>query len=114
MRTCSAPSSASEYTATVESPMRRAVRMMRQAISPRLAIRIFLNTVWQPSAPQAPNNARSRRRPGSIVVTAWAADEWVPACAGNWGKREGASQRDVVVLFPRIFELLAAQHVEGA
>src|ERR1700692_3469532 len=35
--------SASEKTATVLIPMRRAVLMMRQAISPRLAIRIVLN-----------------------------------------------------------------------
>ena len=41
--TWSASRSASEWTATVAMPMRRAVRMMRQAISPRLAIRIFLN-----------------------------------------------------------------------
>src|SRR5258706_14689285 len=36
--------SASEYTATVAMPMRRAVRVTRQAISPRLAIRILANT----------------------------------------------------------------------
>src|SRR5579872_5034366 len=36
--TCNASASASEYTATVAIPMRRAVRTMRQAISPRLAI----------------------------------------------------------------------------
>src|SRR5258706_13890294 len=42
-RTCRASRSASEYTATVAIPIARAVRMMRQAISPRLAIRIFLN-----------------------------------------------------------------------
>src|SRR3954453_11965468 len=41
--TCSASRSASEKTATVLIPMRRAVLMMRQAISPRLAIRIFWN-----------------------------------------------------------------------
>ena len=41
--TCSASLSASEKTATVLMPMRRAVLMMRQAISPRLAIRILLN-----------------------------------------------------------------------
>src|SRR5512133_2213687 len=41
MRTCSAPRSASEYTATVRRPSRRAVRMTRQAISPRLAIRML-------------------------------------------------------------------------
>ena len=35
--------SASEYTATVWMPILRAVAMTRQAISPRLAISIFLN-----------------------------------------------------------------------
>jgi hypothetical protein len=37
--------SASEYTATVAMPIFFAVLMTRQAISPRLAIRIFLNMV---------------------------------------------------------------------
>src|SRR6266571_6997984 len=37
-------SSACEYTATVAMPMRRAVLVTRQAISPRLAIRILANT----------------------------------------------------------------------
>jgi hypothetical protein len=41
--TCIASLSASEYTATVLMPILRAVLMTRQAISPRLAIRIFLN-----------------------------------------------------------------------
>src|SRR5205814_3626422 len=41
--TCKAPTSASEYTATVRTPIRRAVRATRQAISPRLAIRILSN-----------------------------------------------------------------------
>src|SRR3954463_15275132 len=41
--TCRAFLSASEYTATVAMPILRAVLMTRQAISPRLAIRIFLN-----------------------------------------------------------------------
>src|SRR5712692_2367731 len=36
--------SASEYTATVAMPMRRAVLATRAAISPRLAIRILANT----------------------------------------------------------------------
>src|SRR2546421_1859368 len=36
--------SASEYTATVAMPMRRAVLVTRQAISPRLAIRILAKT----------------------------------------------------------------------
>src|SRR6185312_11740041 len=68
MATCIDLASASEYTATVAIPMRRAVRMTRQAISPRLAIRIFLNI----------------------------------------------SQRDVVVLLPRVRELLVAQHPQRA
>src|SRR5579863_5293957 len=50
-------------------PMRLAVRITRQAISPRLAIRSFLNMA-----------------PGE------------------------ASQRDVIVLLPRVGELLVAQH----
>src|SRR5665811_781317 len=41
--TCRASLSASEKTATVSIPMRRAVLMIRQAISPRLAIRMRLN-----------------------------------------------------------------------
>src|SRR6187402_625021 len=42
-RTWLACASASEYTATVRIAMRRAVAATRQAISPRLAMRIFLN-----------------------------------------------------------------------
>ena len=41
--TCLALASASEYTATVFTPKHLAVAATRQAISPRLAIRIFLN-----------------------------------------------------------------------
>ncbi len=49
MRTCNASSSASEWTATVAIPMRRAVRMTRHAISPRLAISILENTRAAPA-----------------------------------------------------------------
>ena len=42
-RTCSASASASEWTATVRMPSSRQARMTRRAISPRLAMRIFLN-----------------------------------------------------------------------
>src|SRR6266542_3947439 len=42
-RTCSDSRSASEYTATVWTPSSRHARITRSAISPRLAIRIFLN-----------------------------------------------------------------------
>src|SRR6516165_4831778 len=37
------PASASEYTATVRTPSRRAVIATRHAISPRFAIRILVN-----------------------------------------------------------------------
>src|SRR6185436_985187 len=43
--TCRASRSASEYTATVRMPMSRAAVMTRQAISPRLAMRILRNTL---------------------------------------------------------------------
>src|SRR6476469_3885849 len=43
-RTWSDSRSASEYTATVSSPSSRQARMTRKAISPRLAMRTFLNT----------------------------------------------------------------------
>src|SRR5207249_9765807 len=42
-RTCSEFSSASEYTATVLIPRSRQATITRRAISPRIAIRIFLN-----------------------------------------------------------------------
>src|SRR6188768_282269 len=45
-RTWLALASASEYTATVRMAMRRAVAATRQAISPRFAMRIFLNIRW--------------------------------------------------------------------
>src|SRR5881296_2298672 len=41
--TCSESASAVEYTATVWMPSSRQAQMIRSAISPRLAIRIFLN-----------------------------------------------------------------------
>src|SRR6056297_1168480 len=43
MRTCMASASAVECTATVCTPISRAARMTRSAISPRLAMRILLN-----------------------------------------------------------------------
>lgn len=45
IRTCNASRSASENTATDCKPSRCAVRITRQAISPRLAIRILLNVM---------------------------------------------------------------------
>src|SRR2546428_1010161 len=52
--TCRESASAVEYTATVWMPSSRQAQMMRRAISPRLAIRIFLNMEWE--------GARSCRR----------------------------------------------------
>src|SRR5262249_50901960 len=43
-RTCMAPMSASECTATVEMPISLHARWTRRAISPRLAMRILSNT----------------------------------------------------------------------
>ena len=43
-RTWRASASAVECTATVRMPSSRQARMIRSAISPRLAMRIFLNT----------------------------------------------------------------------
>src|SRR3546814_13721983 len=48
MATCGARASASEYTATVAIPIFRAVRITRQAIYPRLAIRIFVMFIPAP------------------------------------------------------------------
>src|SRR5512145_2611745 len=48
-RTCSEFSSASEYTATVLIPSSRQAQITRSAISPRLAIRIFLNIASDPA-----------------------------------------------------------------
>src|SRR5688500_16069484 len=50
-RTCGASWSASEYTATVGIPRRRAVRITRQAISPRLAMSSLRNTSGLPGRP---------------------------------------------------------------
>src|SRR6201985_2479243 len=44
-RTCRLSRSAVEYTATVLMPISLQVRIIRRAISPRLAINIFLNIV---------------------------------------------------------------------
>ena len=49
-RTCRALASASEYTAATRNPERRAVRVIRQAISPRLAIKQFSRTCRHPCA----------------------------------------------------------------
>ena len=60
-RTWRAVASASEYTAIVRIPRRRAVRKMRQAISPRLATRRLL--IRTPSSPTS-GTRRSASAPG--------------------------------------------------
>src|SRR5688500_1387120 len=57
-RTWSEFSSASEYTATVLMPSSRHAQMIRSAISPLLAIRIFLNIT---NKRRATNRERERR-----------------------------------------------------
>src|SRR5918998_3318765 len=51
-RTCSAFASTVECTATVAMPSSRQARMTRRAISPRLAMRTFLNTLGRLDAEQ--------------------------------------------------------------
>src|SRR2546430_13944698 len=58
-RTCSASASAVEWTATDRSPSSRQARITRSAISPRLAMRTFLNTWWKRVG------GRGRERPSS-------------------------------------------------
>jgi hypothetical protein len=78
MRTCSACSSASEKTATLRRPIRRAVRMTRQAISPLLAMRRVRNMGAATYIRNTPNvvgsigalSAAERARPSTSRVRA--------------------------------------------
>src|ERR1700723_3388092 len=63
--TCSDARSASEYTATDRTPIFRSVRMMRQAITPRLAIRTLSNTLQ--FRPVADDHLHG----GGIIRVAW-------------------------------------------
>ena len=74
--TCSESASASEYTATVRMPSRLAVRATRQAISPRLAIRILSNmrsAVRRAERKDVTHSTRRTRRntkdPMSLIVS---------------------------------------------
>src|ERR1700722_13671548 len=64
-RTWRALASASEYTATVATPSRPAVLMTRHAISPRFAIRIFLNM------PTPQNSCAVRARVPAAAYRSW-------------------------------------------
>src|SRR6267142_1498180 len=81
-RTCSDSRSASEYTAPVSSPSSRHARMTRRAISPRLAMRTFLNT---------PGSAGVAGRAGSAV-----GEEDLPNHQGVRSSARGADESPVI------------------
>src|SRR5215469_3814424 len=104
-------------------PMRRAVRITRQAISPRLAMRILENIRWPLSRLRervAPGAARRRVRvrgasyPHPPIAARWAPPSPALRERGFSVVPSRSSQRDVIVLLPRVGELLVAQHVERA
>src|SRR5690606_23468105 len=66
IRTCRAPASASEKTATVRMPSRRAVRIMRQTISPRFAIRTDENIPLTRRAPRRAARESQKRAAGQV------------------------------------------------
>src|SRR5579884_2993239 len=90
--------SRSEYTATVAMPSSRQVRMTRTAISPRLAIRTFSNTVSPSDAvPYRYRRAGSRRQigpgghpvRGRPLVPRDRLDQHLPARGGPPGSPRG-------------------------
>src|SRR3984957_5190347 len=82
MRRCSACVSAAEKTAIVRMPNRLAVRAMRQAISPRLAMRTELNiTDVLAERSRALNSLGARRRTGARV--------WQRRCQLHWRRSGG-------------------------
>src|SRR5690348_13639530 len=94
-------------------PIRRAVRMTRQAISPRLAIRIFLNIKFSLYRIAGEGGECRKRETGEGRCAP------PPPCSlrerslsRNAG--EGKSEGDVVVLLPWVLEFLVAQHAERA
>src|SRR5438132_6042473 len=94
--------------------MRRAVLMTRQAISPRLAIRILRNMVSSLARTAGERAVRSEAGEGARLGT-----DPHPPIAARWAPpspalRERGLQWDIVVFLPRVLELLAAQHGEGA
>src|SRR6266851_5349677 len=98
--TCNACASIEEWTATVRTAMRRHVRITRQAISPRLAMRILENSSvrsrFHPCRVQRPELAvadvhgapaeedRARGRGGRIARKA----------GGRWSMRDEARELD--------------------
>src|SRR5690606_19865215 len=68
-RTCCASASADENTATVDIPIRRQLRITRQAISPRLAISTFSNIVFL--ATDFTDEHRLGSEHASVYLRAW-------------------------------------------
>src|SRR5580765_5759440 len=91
--------------------------MMRQAISPRLAIRILRNMPPKPLFRIAGEGAEARSAEAgegmgpAICPHPPIASRRVPPSPAV---RETGLKRDVVVLFPRVLQLLVAQHRERA
>ena len=75
IETCNASRSASEYTATVAIPIRRAVLITLQAISPRFAMRIFWNMTPSLRSPLyehgVPTSATRRSGETDYPCTLW-------------------------------------------
>src|SRR5258706_4486602 len=89
-------------------PIFFAVLMMRQAISPRLAIRILVNIInvsckWASEATPPSSHPRGSGFAGPTGGAPRGQER------SDWG---APSQRDVAVLAPRVFDLLVAQHHE--
>src|SRR6185436_18480996 len=103
-RTCSDSRSASEYTATVWMPSSRQARMTRSAISPRLAIKTFLNI-----APLRGRLAAFEVRPARV---ARAGNTLHAQCklAGARGVEHGALVRDHALRVPHHQGLVEALH----
>src|SRR3954466_9524114 len=92
-RTCRDSRSASEYTATVWMPSSRHARMTRSAISPRLAIRTFLNI--------SPSRGRFAFEPGPArVARAGHALHAQGELAGARREEHGALVRDHALRVP--------------
>src|SRR5579863_2054580 len=66
-RTCSASASAVEWTATERSPISRQARMTRSAISPRFAMRTFLNMGTRGELAAPPAKSLVERSPPSLT-----------------------------------------------
>src|SRR5882724_2473428 len=83
-RTCTACRSASEYTATEPTPMRRKVRRMRQAISPLFATSTLRNI-------SVPDENLQRR---GVVSVAWVVE--LRAVGNQHDDVHGGLQFDIV------------------